>query len=503
MCMTLVLAVVLVWVVQKSIGFYGYVKAVGKFFRISQIVRKTKIAHRNHPGNRTILCNMYKLIGWDIFACVAAFPARIKFLIANATIVKDITATRVSFPKPILKYRMLSIFSPNIIASEGDTWKKYRKISAPAFSDVCKILESLNITGDLINTVWKDTDVVEVEHVVDVTLEIALNIIGVAGFGRKMNWQADSVVPPGHTMPFHDALRFMSTGIVLIVLKTIIPLWAMGLTRKWARVRAAFDESESYMLAMIRNRRTAAKKKEKYDLFSNLLYANDDEDLVGGETKLTDEELLGNIYVFLLAGQEQEILYHHIMSIILDERNPVCTYSFKLLLLINHDLQTYEEMPLLTHSVAVLYETCRLFPPAATIPKISAEDTVLVSTNKAGERKTIPVPQGATILIDVVGLHYNPQYWKDPEMFNPSRFLGDWPREAFVPFSQGARAFMGRKFFETEGVAVLTMLITRYKITVRELPGETFEERKEIILKTRNGITLTPVHTPLVFTRRQ
>ncbi|KAK0466890.1 uncharacterized protein EV420DRAFT_653282 [Desarmillaria tabescens] len=87
-----------------------------------------------------------------------------------------------------------------------------------------------------------------------------------------------------------------------------------------------------------------------------------------------------------------------------------------------------------------------------------------------------------------------------------------------MSFSQGARACMGRKhvlqsfndrplmsmcrFFETEGIAVLTMLISKYKITIREKPGETFEETKYRVLKTRIGITLTPVHTPLVFTRR-
>jgi hypothetical protein len=29
------------------------------------------------------------------------------------------------------------------------------------------------------------------------------------------------------------------------------------------------------------------------------------------------------------------------------------------------------------------------------------------------------------------------RYWKEPHKFMPDRFLGDWPRDAFVPFSQG------------------------------------------------------------------
>jgi hypothetical protein len=29
------------------------------------------------------------------------------------------------------------------------------------------------------------------------------------------------------------------------------------------------------------------------------------------------------------------------------------------------------------------------------------------------------------------------RYWKDPHTFKPSRFLEDWPRDAFIPFSAG------------------------------------------------------------------
>ncbi|PBK86527.1 cytochrome P450 [Armillaria gallica] len=450
---TLILGLILLWVIQKSFKFYQNVKAVG-----------------NHPGYRTILWHRQPLsyflppipgltggTNFDIVACVAAFPARIEFLIADSTFVKDITAACVSFPKPlIMQLHAIRIW---------DTWKKYRKISGPAFSDRNNRLvweQSLKITGDLINTVWKNKDVVEVEHAVDVTLPIALNVIG-----------ADMVLPPGHEVPFRDVLRL-----------------AMRLTPKWAKVRAAFDELEAYMLEMIENQRTAATREERHDLFGSFLDANDGEgeSLIGRETRLTDQELLA------LYPDQQEILHTHVKSITPDGRNPV---SFAILL-------HYHYTSLLKIFSSVIYETLRLFPPGTSIPKMSSEDTVLVSTNEAGERKTVPVPQGAMVRIDVVGLHYSPRYWKNPEMFSPSRFLDDWPREAFMPFSQGARACIGRKFFETEAIAVLTMIISKYKITVREKPRETFGERKERILKSRHGgLFLTPVKTPLVFTKRE
>ena len=52
-------------------------------------------------------------------------------------ILQEITTHRHRFPKPSFQYGMLNVFGSNIISSEGEEWKKYRKITAPAFSEVC------------------------------------------------------------------------------------------------------------------------------------------------------------------------------------------------------------------------------------------------------------------------------------------------------------------------------------------------------------------------------
>ena len=51
-----------------------------------------------------------------------------------------------------------------------------------------------------------------------------------------------------------------------------------------------------------------------------------------------------------------------------------------------------------------------------------------------------------------------------------------------------------RRFFETEGIAILTMFVAKYKITVKEEPhfaGETFEHRKARVLEAHAILTLT------------
>lgn len=60
-------------------------------------------------------------------------------VVADPNIIKDITTSRARFPKAVHMYEALNFFGRNIISSEGEEWKKFRKICAPAFNDVSVI----------------------------------------------------------------------------------------------------------------------------------------------------------------------------------------------------------------------------------------------------------------------------------------------------------------------------------------------------------------------------
>lgn len=49
---------------------------------------------------------------------------------------------------------------------------------------------------------------------------------------------------------------------------------------------------------MIQARKASEKKEERFDLFSSLLEANDDDDISGDEVKLTTGELVGKLHLF-------------------------------------------------------------------------------------------------------------------------------------------------------------------------------------------------------------
>ena len=59
------------------------------------------------------------------------------FMAAYTRLTQHITSNRLLFPKLPEEYDIITFYGDNIVASEGKEWKRYRKISAPAFSEVC------------------------------------------------------------------------------------------------------------------------------------------------------------------------------------------------------------------------------------------------------------------------------------------------------------------------------------------------------------------------------
>jgi cytochrome P450 len=100
---------------------------------------------------------------------------------------KEITSNRATFPKPVRIYKkMFGLFGENIISTEGEEWKRHRKVVARAFTEPNNKLvwhETVKIMLALFEKWEKDgiADEVISDNVVDVTRDLALMVISSAG----------------------------------------------------------------------------------------------------------------------------------------------------------------------------------------------------------------------------------------------------------------------------------------------------------------------------------
>ncbi|EAU86415.2 614/534 cytochrome P450 [Coprinopsis cinerea okayama7 len=419
---------------------------------------------------------------------------RLGYILQYATGIKEIVSSRSRFAKPVELYEIGNIYGNNILTAEGDEWKRYKKIVSPAFSERNNRLvweETIKVMSQLFSEVWEDQDRVTVDNCLrDLTFPIALLVIGAAAFGRKIAWKDEYTCPPGHVMTFKHVLELSP---YIIAVRAIFPRFIRKLVPALRKMDIAYDELKLYMKELIRAQYERDDGIERHDLLSLLVEHSD----LDKANSLTEDEVMGNTFLFLAAGhettaqtlcfafallalhpEEQEVVYQEIKSAIPDATSP-----------------SYNAIPSLVRTMAVYNETLRMFSAIPIIPKVATEDTVLTAGNAAGETKKIPVPKGTRVTFDVPGIHYSPRYWEDPLDFKPARFLDpNWPREAFIPFSVGHRSCIGRRFFEVEAIATMVMLLSRYKITIKEeeeFKGETWEERKARILACTLGDTLT------------
>ena len=143
------------------------------------------------------------------------------------------------------------------------------------------------------------------------------------------------------------------------------------------------------------------------------------------------------------------------------------------------DFAAIKALPL---SRAVFREALRLYPPVAmTVRECARAETLR-------DRKA---PKGAQLVLSPWHLHRHQRLWDNPDAFDPSRWETEngktCLREAYIPFSAGARACPGAGFAMIEGPLILSALLQAYRLepgTERPVPI------MRLTLRGKNGIHL-------------
>ncbi len=149
---------------------------------------------------------------------------------------------------------------------------------------------------------------------------------------------------------------------------------------------------------------------------------------------------------------------------------------------------SFEDLPRLRYTRAVIEETLRLYPPVPLQARQAA---------KADRIRGRDIPAGALVVLVPWLLHRHQRLWERPDSFEPERWLpggsGSPSRYAYVPFSIGPRVCTGAAFGLTEAVLCLATLAAEFRL--RLVPGT--DVQPVCRLSLRPGETL-----PMVLERR-
>lgn len=212
------------------------------------------------------------------------------------------------------------------------------------------------------------------------------------------------------------------------------------------------------------------------DLVGRLIEAKD------GSESLSDSEVRDQILIFLFAGQDTTsialtfalwLLGRHpdIQQRVRDEADRVLTGR----------TPTAEDVSALGYTTMVLKEATRLYPPVPYVGRKAVEERQI-----CGYR----IPAGADVATSPWVIQRRPDYFEDPESFDPDRFLPECEKAmhkyAWFPFGHGPRGCIGQHFAMLEAALALARLVQEFEF--RTPPGDP---------QLRVGITVIPV-TPVL-----
>jgi cytochrome P450 len=122
----------------------------------------------------------------------------------------------------------------------------------------------------------------------------------------------------------------------------------------------------------------------------------------------------------------------------------------------------------------LIREVLRLYPPAWIIGRETLRDVTLSDGSH--------IPAKMTVFMVPLLLHRKPQYFTNPDAFEPDRWLEDEPPPfAYIPFGGGARRCIGDEFALRETTIVLETLLRQYRFALE--PGARVETAPLVTLR--------------------
>ncbi len=380
-----------------------------------------------------------------------------------------------NYGKDCFEYAGLRLMiGEGLVTSDGELWRRQRRLAAPAFTPRCvhHFADDMTVaTRDLLDRWEARARSGEPFDVTPEMMGVTLRIVGDALFGVDTSGDSAAVAPA-----FATAMRVLIGRTPLAP-----PLWVP--TPANVRFNSAMRMLRGVVERILEARRKngGAESAGRSDLLSSLIAARDEET---GEAMGRDQ-VRDEVLTLLLAGHETTAMAltwcWYLLSKHPDVRRRLCEEVDAVL---GGRAPTAADLPSLAYGRMVIEETMRLYPPVWAIARVARE---------ADEVGGYPIRPGRVLLLSPYSTHRRPDFWENPEGFDPERFAPERARKqhrfAYFPFAAGPRVCIGNNFALIEAQLILAMVAQRYVLDL--VPGRPVEPQALLTMRPRDGMWMT------------
>ena len=392
-------------------------------------------------------------------------PGRTLFLLDHPTYFKHVLVTHQRNYIKASPYGLLrKEFGDGLLYSQGELWQRQRRMLQPGFhrKRVARLADT--VTAATIGMAQQWRAYARSGQVIDVDMEMA-------DVTRLITSQM--LLSQDITAEIDAAQKPVENNLTMM-------LGTIPATPQHRQIKAAVRALNNIIYAAIAARRSEPET-DKNDLLTMLLAARDRKTGEG----MSDQQIRDEVITLIYAGYDTTsrglTWTWHLLGQHPDVSDRLQAEVREVL---NGRLPTFDDLSRLPYTQLVVQESLRLMAPIWAIGRRAVDDDEIDGHH---------IPASAYITMSPYITHRHPDFWENPEQFDPERFTPersvDRDKLAYVPFGMGQRLCIGKDLAELEMPLIVASLAQEFRLHPYPKPPVVIDSR--LTLQPKYGLPMT------------